>query len=137
MIDFQTIDRPILFADFEADTEIGTQTFTISEEMFALWTKLYPADAACSPFMPPGMMAMVVMRGYMGAIPNRPPGNIHAEQRIELLQLPNIGDTVKTAFRCSRREQRVGRKWVYLTSDTTDETGNILFVGRMTSIWSQ
>ena len=137
MIDFAAIDRPILFADFEAGAKIGSHTFQIDNAMFELWTSLYPNDAACLPVMPPGMMAMVVMRGYMYAIPKRPPGNIHAEQRIELVRLPNIGDIVTTTYYCERAEERVGRKWVFLTSDTADDAGNMLFAGRMTSIWSE
>ncbi len=137
MIDFSTIDRPILFDDFEPGTQIGSQSLHIDEAMFDLWVSLYPNDAACRPVMPPGMMAMVVMRGYMYVIPQRPPGNIHAEQRIDLVQLPKIGDTVTTIYHCERREERVGRKWVYLTSDTADESGKLLFSGRMTTIWSQ
>ena len=85
MIDFSTIDRPILFDDFEAGTQIVSQSLHIDEAMFDLWVSLYPNDAVCRPVMPPGMMAMVVMRGYMYVIPQRPPGNIHAEQRIDLV----------------------------------------------------
>lgn len=137
MIDFATIGRPILFADFEPDSELGSHVIQIDEAMFALWVSLYPNDAACRPVMPPGMMAMVVMRGYMSTIPERPPGNIHAEQRIDLVQLPKIGDAVTTIYRCERMEERLGRKWVYLTSNTVDDAGNTLFTGRMTTIWSQ
>ncbi len=129
--------KPLLFDDFVENEVIGDQSFTISEAAFTQWTGLYPGDTACRPYMPPGMMAMVVMRGYMHAIPDRPPGNIHAEQRIELVRLPKIGDTVTTTYRCDRKEERVGRKWVYLTSDTADAEGNTLFSGRMTSIWAE
>ena len=137
MVDFMALDRPVLFADFESDTAIGSQTFEISEEMFTLWTSLFPDDAACRPFIPPGMFAMIVMRGYMSVIPNRPPGNIHAEQTADLVRLPRIGETVTTTFRCDRAEERVGRKWVYLVSVTKDGAGEPLFNGRMTTIWAE
>lgn len=137
MIDFQAIDRPVLFTDFEADAAIGTHTFEITEDMFNRWVSLFPHDAECRPFMPPGMSAMVVMRGYMNVIPKRPPGNIHAEQAADLIRLPKIGDTVTTHFQCARAETRIGRKWVYLVSDTRDSAGESLFVGRMTTIWAE
>jgi hypothetical protein len=137
MIDFSSVDRPITFADFEAGAEIGSQEFEIDNAMFELWTSLYPTDADCFPVMPPGMMAMVLMRGYMHAIPKRAPGNIHAEQQIDLVRLPKIGDTVMTTYRCVRKEERLGRKWIYLASKTTDEAGETLFLGRMTTIFAQ
>lgn len=129
--------KVLLFDDFVEDKVLGDESFTISEEAFAKWTSLYPDDTACRPLMPPGMIAMVVMRGYMKVIPKRPPGNMHAEQRIDLIRLPNIGDTVTTTYRCARKEERLGRKWVYLTSDTADDSGESLFLGRMTSIWAK
>jgi hypothetical protein len=137
MIDFTTFDRPVLFADFQPGEAFGSETFAIDEAAFAQWTALYPRDAACRPLMPPGMTAMIVMRGYMHVIPNRPPGNIHGEQQFDIARLPRIGDTVTTTYACEKKYEKAGRKWLYLTSDTKDESGETLFTGRMTSIWAE
>ena len=130
-------DQPILFDDFVEGADIGSESFTIDEAALERWTALFPADAKCRPYMPPGMVAMIVMRAYMHVITPRPPGNIHAEQQYDIRQLPKIGDTVTTSFKCGRKQERVGRKWVYLETVTKDVRDVPLFVGYSTTIWSR
>jgi acyl dehydratase len=82
------------------------------------------------------MIAMVVMRAYMAIMKDRPPGNVHAGQKFWIGRLPKLNDRLTTRLRCLGKECKNNRGWITFASETTDEVGEILFRGRMTTIWA-
>jgi hypothetical protein len=127
----------ITFAELEPGTVLGEQPFAVTEEAVSAWTALFPDDAECLPAMPPGMTAMVVMRAYVTIMHDRPEGNIHAAQKFWISRLPALHDRLVTTLTCESKEFKNERRWVTFATETTDESGHLMFRGEMTTIWAQ
>lgn len=126
----------ITFEDFQPGKSFGTAPVTLDDALFDKWTALFPGDAACTPQMPEGMTAVLVMNAYMQLVAPRPPGNVHASQSFALERLPQLGETVTTTVTCTGKELRNGRRWVDLETQSHDQTGAFLFSGTMRMIWA-
>jgi hypothetical protein len=124
------------FADFEPGKTLGRRDFNLTEEMIGLWTGLFPDDRRSLPFMPPAMIAMVVMRAFIEILPDRPRGNVHAGQKFWISRLPQLQDGMTTTFRCLGKEEKGNRRWLTFGSDTVDTADRPLFRGQMTTIWA-
>lgn len=127
----------ITFADLEPGTVLGEHPFALTAETVTEWTALFPDDADCLPLMPPGMTAMVIMRAFVTLMHDRPEGNIHAGQRFWVAQLPRLDDRLVTILTCQGKEFRNGRRWVTFATETSDQSGALMFRGEMTTIWAQ
>lgn len=84
--------------------------------------------------MPSGLTSVVVFRAYHEIVTPRPPGNIHGAQRCTVHRLPLRGETLTTTVQCESKEEKKGRKFVYLKFETCGEDGKAAFTSDMTSI---
>lgn len=121
------------FDKFEVGATYGSCRFHVSREMVEAWRKLYPEDETAS-FMPPGMASVITMHAYGSIITPRPPGNIHGNQRFEFKRLPRVDETLDTTIRCEAKEERKGRHVVHLIFETRAADGEVVLIGRFTSI---
>ncbi len=124
------------FDDFVPGGELGIDELRLDDGHFLRWYKLFPDDRIHAPRMPPGMTAMVIMRAYTTVLVPRPPGNVHGEQRIELVRLPALGDRLITRLSCFTKELKGERRWVRIATETSDAVGSLLFRGRMAILWA-
>ena len=74
----------ITFDDFRPGANMGHATDVVDEHILDLWKQLYPWDTVAAGELPPGLATVLLMRAYMRILTPRPPGNIHARQRMEL-----------------------------------------------------
>ena len=125
------------FETFAPVQDFGAFDYQVDEAAFDRWVALYPDDAAHRPLVPSGMAVAVMMRAYMALLQPRPPGNIHAGQHLHIHRLARIGDTMTTSLACIAKELRKERRWVTFETETRDAAGELLFTGRLTSIWAQ
>lgn len=123
------------FATFHPGDLVGTGSLLFDEAALEAWCAVFPDDRALAPAMPPGMTAMVTMRVYMDLLDDRPPGNIHASQSVEMLGPVVLGDRLTTTLVCAGKEERNGRRWLDFVTDTRNQTGAPVFRGRKRIIW--
>ena len=128
----------VTFANLEPGKNVGQVTFCVTSDLLKLWYELYPLNKASGiQTIPAGMAMVVFMRAYMAILPFRPPGGVHARQRLELRKLPCLGEFLKTQLRCTGKEFKKGRRWVHFVADTWNERGELMFSGELSSIWPE
>ncbi|MFN3449163.1 MAG: hypothetical protein ACK44F_10740 [Roseococcus sp.] len=125
----------LTFDAFRPGQDFGAHSFTLDRAVFAAWTALFPHDPATDT-MPQGMTAPVFMRAYAALLQPRPPGNVHGAQRVEIIRLPRLGETLRTAIACAGKERKGERRWVTLEGVATGAYGAPAFRARMTVLWA-
>ncbi len=123
------------FASFHPGERVGSGRMRFDAAALDAWCAVFPDDRAFAPAMPPGMTAMIGMRAYMALLRDRPPGNIHARQRVEMLGGARLGDELTTTLTCVGKEMRRGRRWLEFATDTRNQDGAVVFRGRKLVIW--
>jgi len=126
----------LTFDSFRPGASMGRATEAIDDEILASWRQLYPWDAAPAGELPAGLATVLLMRAYMHLLTPRPPGNIHARQRLELLAAIAPGEEVTTEIVCVGKELKRERRYVDLACRASGKAGRPLFDGRMTIIWA-
>ena len=130
-------ERPWTFARLTPGAVLGTAVETVTDADVARFLALYAGEPDPRPRVPPGMVMLLVMRGYARAVTPRPPGNVHAAQSLTILRLPRVGDMLTTTVRCASAEERKGRRWVRLAVLAQDADGERCYRGVITSLWSR
>jgi len=125
----------LTFETIPLDSEIGRRELLLESETVARWRELFPGDDADG-LMPPGMIAVVTVKAYSDILVPRPPGNVHGEQRFEMIRLPRVGERLLTRLSCVSKERKGERRWVRFLTETTDAAGDACFRGLMTVLWA-
>lgn len=124
----------ITFETFTPGQVMGRSETVLDAAKLRAWRELFPEDDLDG-VMPHGMVAAIAMRAYAEVLQPRPPGNVHAAQRFDLLRLPRAGERLVTTITCLGKEQRRGRFRVTLGMDAAGAEGPA-FRGRMTVLWA-
>jgi hypothetical protein len=124
----------ITYDSFTPGEVMGASEAVLDAAMLQAWHALFPEDDLGG-VMPQGMVAAISMRAYAEVVQPRPPGNVHAAQRFDLLRQPRQGERLTTTISCLEKEMRKGRPWVTLGMETDGPAGPA-FRGRMTVIWA-
>lgn len=124
------------FERFVPGAALGACTERVEARALARWAELYPWDAPLEDEAPAGLATVMLLRAYMRVVSPRPPGNVHARQRLELISPLRCGEAITTAFSCAGRELRRERRYVEIDARGTGEDGRDVFTGRMTLIWA-
>ena len=102
------------FDDFEPGALLGSVTDMLEERLLADWQRLYPWETAVAGEAPASLAVALVMRAYLRVVAARPPGNVHAAQRLLLHAPPRTGERITTQVWCDSTEIRAYAK---LTGD--------------------
>jgi hypothetical protein len=127
---------PWTFDRFEAGQALGRHRETLDEASVREWLALFPGDRDFLPWMPPGLAIALVMRAYMHVLAERPPGNVHAGQDLEIVRLAEIGSPLTTALACAERTLAKGRRRIAFEATTTGDDGAVFFRSRVAMIWA-
>lgn len=125
------------FDDLEPGAELGHSSLTVDDAYVDRWLSLYAGEPDTRPLLPAGMANLIVMRGYGDAVTPRPPGGVHASQRLTIRRTPLVGERLTTSVRCQGKEFKKDRRWVRLAVTTANEIGEICYEGLITSIWAR
>jgi hypothetical protein len=125
----------LTFETIPLDREIGRRDLLLEPGIVARWRELFPDDDTGT-LMPPGMIAVVTIKTYSDILVPRPPGNVHGEQRFEMIRLPRVGEHLVTRLSCVSKERKGERRWVRFLTETTDAAGDACFRGLMTVLWA-
>jgi acyl dehydratase len=85
----------------------------------------------------PGLAVALMMRAYMRLMPRRPPGTIHASQRIRLGAPLAAGDRVTIALRCMEKERRKERGWVRFETEIRNQSEALVLAGEQWMVWPE
>lgn len=130
-----------LYDGFEPGIQIGTHVEVYEESLSRRWREIFEpsqpmAPAAPASAEPAGIAVAMMMRSYLGVVTPRPPGNVHARQRMSFSALPVHGEVVRTVVSCAGKELRRGRRYVELDVLATGHLDRPLFSGRLTLVWA-
>lgn len=126
---------PILFDDFRPGAVMGESVQTLSPALAERWRRIFGDDAGDGAEAA-GLLVVSMMRAYLAVVAPRPPGNVHARQRLRLQELPRSGEAVRHVVRCLGKELRRERRYVDLELVGTGAEGRTLYTGTMSLIWA-
>lgn len=124
------------FDRFEPGQRLGTHREALGPADLEDWFAIHPGDRDFLPRMPPGLALALVMRAYMRVLGDRPPGNIHAGQDLDILRLPGAADPLTTTLTCAETSLAGGRRRVAFDTVTTGDDGGCVFRSRIAMIWA-
>lgn len=114
--------------------EFGETHFRIDAHRVGRWAEIYGGAEAGR--VPPGLLVVEMMKAYLDLVHPRPPGNIHAGQRLHCLDMDVPADTAFTAsVRCREKTQRKGRGWVTFDVTLRARERDVLH-GEIVTIWA-
>jgi len=126
----------LTFDRFIPGNRMGVYTLAIDDELLALWQKLYPHDTCDGQTLPAGFATVMMMRAYMQILSPRPPGNIHARQKLELHAPIFVGESITVEMTCASKELRRERRYVEIEVSAQGIDGRKIFSGLITLIWA-
>ena len=94
-----------------------------------------PGPAAAAEVASP-TLAAVYIRPAQNAL-NGPPGGIHAKQQFDFFAPVRVGDTLDTMLEVRELYERNGRRYVVSETETRNQAGTIVCIGRITQLWGQ
>ena len=133
------MSRAILFDDFVPGAVLGAATQVCEPALAECWQRIYgsdPALGANGAAEAASLAVVMMMRAYFEVVTPRPPGNIHARQRLTLDGLPRAGESIRTVVSCRARELRRERRHVELALDGRGDGGRAIYRGIITLIWA-
>lgn len=129
-------DLPVwVFDDFSPGQPLGSFSITLDDEHLDNWTAIY-GDRPSSESAPAGMLVAAMMEAYLNAIQPRPPGNIHASQKLVFGRSAKAGDTLEAQVSCLSKERRKERGWVTFGVVLSVEGQDVLN-GEIRTIWAR
>jgi len=85
----------------------------------------------------PGLAVALMMRAYMRLMPIRPPGTVHASQKIRLGVSLVAGDRVTVRLRCVEKERRKERGWVRFETEIRSQLDALVLAGEQWMVWAK
>ncbi len=126
---------PILFAALQPDAHMGTHNDVYEQAMSDRWRSIFAQDPS-SAAEQASMSLVLAMRALLSVVSPRPPGNVHARQKMRSHQLPRLGEQVRSEVNCLRKEIKRERMYVDFAVTGFGEDDRILFEAQMSLIWA-
>jgi len=130
---------PILFEDFQPGALMGECVQVYDAGQARRWQAIFgsqPEDGAEGPVEGVCMAVVNMMRAYLDVVAPRPPGNVHARQKLQMHGVPVQGESMRVTVVCARKEMRRERRYLELQVSGAGEGGRKLFDGLITLIWA-
>lgn len=126
---------PILYATLQPDAHMGTHNDIYEQTMSDRWRSIFARDSS-SAAEQASMSLVLAMRALLSVVAPRPPGNVHARQKMRLHQLPRLGEKVRSEVNCIRKEIKRERMYVDFAVTGFGEDDRILYEAQMSLIWA-
>ena len=114
------------FGRFEVGTLMGSSKQCIDEGFVESWSLIYGAMNR-NGTLPYGVAQFLTMKAYAEVVRPRPPGNIHAAQRCELVGVPLQGRELYAQVYCVAKYERRNRSVVDFQVDIADAASGQLY----------
>lgn len=128
--------KAIVWEDFRPGAALGEITQVVDTALSHAWQGIFGPEDAGTPAEGAGIAVALMMRGYLGVVTPRPPGNVHARQRFTLQALPAVDEAVRTTVTCVGKEMKRERRYVDLEVRGTGDGGRAIYHGVLTLIWA-
>jgi len=120
---------------FEPGALIGETGIRLDADILSNWAHLFPGTPQGK--VSPDLLTAMMMRGYMAVISPRPPGNVHAGQRLCWTgHLPAQDSLLQARYRCLDKEIRKERRRVTIGAQLVDEDGLVVLEGELLMMWA-
>jgi len=118
-------------------------TFEVSEQAVKKYiaatedstVQLGELDDTGDKIAPPMLAAVYVIDALRTRV--GPPGGIHAKQRFKFYRPAKIGETLYTSAKVVKLYERKGRHYVEMSTETKNQTGELITTGVITRIWGK
>lgn len=130
------MNQVILWEHFEPGVELGAITQVFEPSLAEGWRSIFGESDAGVRAEGAGIAMAMMMRGYLGVVAPRPPGNVHARQRFTLDAPPAPGESIRTVVTCLSKEFKRERRYLDLEVRGTGEAGRSIYAGVLTLIWA-
>lgn len=133
------ISDVILFDHFSPGDVLGECTQCYDPAQIQRWQSLFghtESDGAGGFAEQAGIATVMMMRAYLQIVAPRPPGNIHAGQKMHMQSQPHPGETVTLVVRCLDKTLRRERRFIELGVTCLGADGRSIFTGQLTLIWA-
>lgn len=128
--------RPVwVFDDFRPGSALGHLAIPLDAMRLAHWAAIY-GEPAVAGRVPSGMLVAAMMEAYLTAIQPRPPGNIHASQKLTFGAPAAPGDRLDAEVTCLWKEVRRERRWVAFGVTLRSGDRDVLS-GEIRTIWAR
>lgn len=124
-----------VFDDFSPGQPLGDITIALDDTHFDNWTAIY-GERPAGERVPAGMLVAAMMEAYLSAIQPRPPGNIHASQKLVFHRSACVGDRLEAQVSCLSKERRKERGWVTF-GVVLRAGGQDVLSGEIRTIWAK
>lgn len=128
-------DTAWVFADFVPGRQLGMIPVTVDTSRLSLWQQIYGPMAPGSG-VSASVLVAVMMEAYLKLIQPRPPGNIHAGQKLFFTGAQvGVGAELRVSIDCLAKILRKERRWV--TFGAAIHEGELLLMrGEISTIWA-
>ncbi|MGE3992626.1 MaoC family dehydratase [Pseudorhodoplanes sp.] len=123
------------FDDFRPGSKFEEVSISLDAERIAGWTAIY-GHPQVSDRIPSGMLVAAMMEAYLTAIQPRPPGNIHASQKLSFSNAAKPGDQLGAEVSCVEKTLHKERRWITF-GVTLRNRSLIILRGEIHTIWSR
>lgn len=97
--------------------------------------QLAAEDAQGRRVAPPMLAAVYVIDALRTRV--GPPGGIHAKQQFKFHRPAYVGETLLTSAQVLKLYERKGRNYVEMTTETSNQEGELITSGMITRIWGK
>lgn len=130
MTEIFTYDR------FQAGALLGVWEEAIDVALLEQWAAIFGSHSRDVPARDHGLAVACMMRAYLGVVSPRPPGNIHARQKLSILSRLGPGDVLRSEIWCREKEMRRERRYLTLEVVGSAGEGRPVYAGEMALIWA-
>lgn len=133
------MNKPVLYADLMPNVLMGQHIDVFDKNMSEKWQAIFNAtsDNDQSDAAQRASMALVLaMRAMLTVVAPRPPGNVHARQKITTYELPRLNETIHSKVTCLNKEIKRDRRYVDFEVIGQSADGRKIYEAQMSLIWA-
>lgn len=123
------------FDDFQAGQRLGSLAIPLDEARLGKWRSIY-GKSTDAHRVPSGVLVAAMMEAYLTAVQPRPPGNVHASQKLTFGKPAVAGDRLAAEVTCVWKERRKQRGWVAFGVVLRNDDGDVLR-GEICTVWAK
>jgi hypothetical protein len=130
---------PILYEDLIANQVLGQHIDVFDKKMSDSWRSIFsltPSDTENSAALRASISLALAMRALLSVVSPRPPGNVHARQKMTNFELLRLNDSICSKVICIHKEIKRERRYVEfeVLGQTTDDRK--IYAAHMSLIWA-
>lgn len=131
--------KPVLYADLIPNVVVGKHSDLYDQKMADKWKTIFkdsPEGDTGNGAQAASIGMVLAMRAMLTSVAPRPPGNVHARQKIRMHTLPKLNETIHSEITCLNKEIKRERRYVDFGVIGKNAEGHLVYEARMSLIWA-